>query len=90
MIKCRNMYLKIKRFSDLFFSLIAILILIPLLSPVMIILRLTSEGEVFYLQKRVGYKNKFFYIFKFATMLKNSSKMKGGYITLKNDPRLTF
>ena len=29
-------------------------------------------------------------IFKFATMLKNSSKMHGGYITVKNDPRLTF
>ena len=29
-------------------------------------------------------------IYKFATMLKNSSKMKGGYITVKNDPRLTF
>ena len=29
-------------------------------------------------------------IYKFATMLKNSSEMKGGYITVKNDPRLTF
>ena len=29
-------------------------------------------------------------IFKFATMLKNSSKMAGGIITVKNDPRVTF
>jgi len=34
--------------------------------------------------------NKPFMIYKFATMLKNSSKMKGGYITVKNDPRLTY
>ena len=29
-------------------------------------------------------------IFKFATMLKNSSKMAGGIITVQNDPRVTF
>ena len=34
--------------------------------------------------------NKPFKIYKFATMLKNSSKMKGGFITVKNDPRLTY
>ena len=56
----------------------------------MILLRLTSQGEVFYFQERIGMHNKPFKIFKFATMLKNSSKMKGGYITVKNDPRLTF
>ena len=56
----------------------------------MILLKLTSEGEVFYLQERVGYKKKHFMIFKFATMLKNSSNMKGGYITTENDQRITF
>ena len=58
--------------------------------PVIVILKFTSEGEVFYLQDRIGYKNKKFKIYKFATMLKNSSKMKGGYITLNNDPRFTL
>jgi len=66
------------------------LVLSPLLLPIMLLLRLTSEGEVFYFQQRIGYLNKPFMIYKFATMLKNSSKMKGGYITVKNDPRLTF
>ena len=55
----------------------------------MIILRLTSEGRCFIYKKELVIKTNF-YIFKFATMLKNSSKMKGGYITLKNDPRLLF
>ncbi|MEL6864221.1 MAG: sugar transferase, partial [Bacteroidota bacterium] len=47
------------------------------------------EGEVFYFQKRVGFKNQLFDIWKFATMLKNSPNMAGGLITLKKDPRLT-
>lgn len=58
--------------------------------PIIFLLRITSEGEIFYLQERVGLNNKKFKIYKFATMLKNSSNMKGGYITIKNDPRLTF
>ena len=58
--------------------------------PIIVLLKLTSEGEIFFLQKRIGFKNKTFKIFKFATMLKNSSRMKGGYITVKNDPRLTY
>lgn len=84
------MYNFLKRVFDFFFSFVALIILIPILFPIIIILRFTSEGEVFYLQERIGFKNKPFKIYKFATMLKNSSKMKGGYITVKNDPRLTL
>lgn len=68
---------------------IAILILSPILVPIAIGLKLTGEGYVWYFQERVGYKNKIFNIWKFATMLKNSPNMAGGLITLKRDPRLT-
>ena len=84
------MYLIIKRIFDILCSSIALLLLFPFLFPVVILLKLTGEGEVFYFQERIGMYNRPFKIFKFATMLKNSSKMKGGYITVKNDPRLTF
>lgn len=84
------MYKYLKRFFDIISSLIALILLSLLFLPIVIILRFTSEGEVFYLQERLGLKNKPFMIFKFATMLKDSSKMKGGFITVKNDPRLTF
>jgi lipopolysaccharide/colanic/teichoic acid biosynthesis glycosyltransferase len=84
------MYLITKRIFDIISSTIALLFLSPLFLPIMILLKLTSEGEVFYFQERLGMNNKPFKIFKFATMLKNSSKMKGGFITVKNDPRLTF
>ena len=83
------MYYISKRIFDILSSGIAILVLSPLLIPVIIGLRFTGEGYVFYKQLRVGYKNKSFLIWKFATMLKNSVNMSGGYITVKKDPRLT-
>lgn len=84
------MYELSKRIFDIVASLIALLLLFPLLLPIIILLRCTGEGEIFYFQERVGMNNESFMIFKFATMLKNSSQMKGGHITIKNDPRLTF
>lgn len=83
------MYKFSKRLFDLMSSLIALLIFSPLLIPIMIGLKLTGEGYIWYLQERVGYKNKLFNIIKFATMLKDSPNMEGGLITIKRDPRLT-
>ena len=73
---------------DIVFSLVAIIILLPFMLPIILILRFTGEGYVFYYQKRLGYKNKYFDIIKFATMLKNSPNIGTGSITLRNDPRL--
>ena len=83
------MYYLLKRTFDVLSSGIAILILSPLLIPVIIGLKLTGEGYIFYKQERVGYKNKPFLIWKFATMLKNSANMPGGIMTTKKDPRIT-
>ena len=82
------MYPFIKRFFDIVVSLIVLIILSPLLIPIIIILRFTGEGYVFYYQQRIGYRNTYFNIIKFATMLKNSPNMGTGTITLRNDPRL--
>ncbi len=83
------MYKPLKRFFDILFSLLALIILFPILLPVIILLKLTGEHEVFYFQKRVGYRNKEFLIWKFATMLKNSPNMGSGDVTTRNDPRVT-
>ncbi len=77
-----------KRLSDIVLSLTAILIILPFWIPICIILLLTGEHEVFYFQKRIGYKNKPFFIWKHATMLKNSEKMGNGLLTTRNDPRV--
>ena len=83
------MYYFSKRIFDILSSGIAIVVLSPLLIPVIIGLRFTGEGYVFYKQLRVGYKNKSFLIWKFATMLKDSPNMTGGIMTTKKDPRIT-
>ncbi len=83
------MYRIIKRFFDILFSLIAILILLPVFIPIVVLLLLTGEHEVFFRQERVGYKNRIFRIWKFATMLKNSPNMGHGDVTVRKDPRIT-
>jgi lipopolysaccharide/colanic/teichoic acid biosynthesis glycosyltransferase len=83
------MYKVIKRFFDILFALIALLLLLPFFIPIVILLLLTGEHEVFYQQDRVGYKNKIFGIWKFATMLKNSPNMGSKDLTMRNDPRVT-
>jgi len=76
------------RFFDIFFSGIAIIILLPFMIPVMIGLKLTGEHDIFYGQIRIGKGRKEFKLWKFATMLRNSPNMTGGLYTSKNDPRM--
>ena len=83
------MYKLVKRFFDIVFSLLALLVLSPFLIIIVIMLLLTGEHEVFFKQERVGYKNKIFHILKFATMLKNSPNMGHGDVTVRKDPRIT-
>ena len=77
-----------QRFFDVLFSGLALLVLSPLLSPIAVLLRLTGEGEVFFLQERVGKDGKPFKLYKLATMLKNSPNIGMGTVTMKNDPRV--
>lgn len=87
--ECNFMYLVIKRAFDFLTALLSLIILSPLLIPLMLLLKLTGEGYIFYYQKRIGYKRKYFNIIKFATMLKDSPNIGSGLITLRNDPRVT-
>lgn len=77
-----------KRIIDFILSFIALVILSPILIPVVIGLLLTGEHYVFYFQKRIGFKNKTFNIWKFATMLKASPNLSGGLHTTRRDPRI--
>lgn len=77
-----------QRLFDIIFSAIALVLLSPLLLPLMFILRVTGEGEIFFLQIRVGRGGKDFKLYKFATMLKDSPKIGTGTVTVKNDPRI--
>ncbi len=78
----------IKRTMDIVLSGMALIVLMPLFPPIALILKLTGEGEIFYIQTRVGKGGKEFGLFKFATMFKDSPNMPGGGITLANDQRV--
>lgn len=83
------MYKFLKRSIDILIALTVLLLLSPLFILIVLILLVTGEREVFYFQQRIGYKNKPFHIWKFATMLKNSPNIGTGEITLRNDTRVT-
>ena len=66
----------------------ALVLLSPLLVPIVIILKCTGEGEVFFMQNRIGKHGVQFKLFKFATMLIDSPNIGTGTVTIKEDPRV--
>jgi len=76
------------RFFDIVFSALALLAFSPLLLLIIVILKSTGEGEVFFLQERIGKTGKVFRLFKFATMYKDSPNIGTGTVTMKDDPRV--
>ena len=61
-------YKYLKRFLDLFFSIILLISLSPVFLIVYILLRIDFKDKVFFIQERPGYKNKIFKIYKFKSM----------------------
>ena len=82
------MYKTAKRILDIALSVVALIVLAPLLLLVMVVLKFTGERQVFYRQERMGVNGSYFRIWKFVTMLKDSPKMDGGFNTKTNDPRV--
>jgi lipopolysaccharide/colanic/teichoic acid biosynthesis glycosyltransferase len=76
------------RIFDIVLSFIALVVFLPFGLIIALILRFTSEGEIFYIQERIGKGGRSFGLLKFVTMLKNSSSIGTGDITVKNDPRV--
>ena len=77
-----------QRLFDLVISGFSILVLSPMLLPIILLLRITGEGEVFFSQERMGKGGSLFSLHKFATMLKDSPNMGSGTLTVQNDPRI--
>ena len=78
----------IKRFTDIVFSLLLLIITSPLLLIAMIAIKLDSKGPVFFVHERMGYKGKPFKMFKFRGMIDNALNF-GPELTQMNDPRIT-
>jgi lipopolysaccharide/colanic/teichoic acid biosynthesis glycosyltransferase len=76
------------RFFDLLFSVLGILILLPVFFIIAVAIVFDSRGGVFYRQARVGKGNKDFTLFKFRTM-KTGSDLKGLLSVGQKDSRVT-
>ena len=83
------MFPYLKRFFDFLFSLIGIILAAPIMAVAIVVLRFTGEGKVFFVQERVGHKNKPFNILKFTTMLSAAPAQKNKTNIGKRDPRIT-
>ena len=68
------MYTHVKRILDILLSLLALVVLSPLLLIVAAIVRITSPGPVFFRQKRVGKGKTHFMIYKYRTMRTDAPK----------------
>ncbi len=96
----KKVYLFIKRFFDFLLSLVAIIILSPLFLIIAILIKIDSEGPVFFKHKRIGKNGKIIGIYKFRSMVINAEELikkftpeqKAEYeknFKLDNDPRIT-
>ena len=97
-------YKSIKKFLDLFFSLLILIVCLPLFIIIALLIKFSSRGPIFFLQERIGKNNITFKCIKFRTMhpdakniLKNllikDDNMKREFEQthkIKNDPRITI
>lgn len=81
--------LRLKRKFDVIMSIIGIAVLFPVWLVIAFLIKITSQGPVFFLQDRPGYQKKIFKIYKFRTMHQGSERMEKGVEVLKDDARIT-
>jgi lipopolysaccharide/colanic/teichoic acid biosynthesis glycosyltransferase len=79
----------IKRIIDIIGSAIGLLLVFPLFLVIAIIIKLESNGPVFFRYERIGKDGKSFFPFKFRTMKNNAIKEGLGLNITKDDQRIT-
>lgn len=80
--------LLLKRAFDLVGGIVLLIVLAIPMAIIAILIKLDSEGPVFYRQERVTTYGKHFKIHKFRTMVSNADKI-GSAVTVGNDSRIT-
>ncbi len=99
-VREQHMYLRHKRVQDIVLSVLALIMLFPLMLLISLIIMIDSPGaNPIFIQTRVGLNGKKFRFFKFRTMhpdaekyleeLMSKNEMTGPVFKIKNDPRIT-
>jgi undecaprenyl phosphate N,N'-diacetylbacillosamine 1-phosphate transferase len=80
----------VKRVLDIVLSIVGLLISFPIFLVVSLIILLSKDGSVFFLQNRIGKAGKVFCLFKFRTMIENAENVGDGLtVRSENDNRVT-
>ena len=79
----------IKRLFDIIFSIFILIIFSPFLLIISMLVKLTSKGDIFFTQERVGKDGKIFKIYKFRTMQENAEFVRDGLAVKSGDSRIT-
>lgn len=87
-LQTKKVSLILKRIFDIIVALILLIILFIPMIIIAIIIKMDSEGPVFYRQERITRYGKKFKIHKFRTMVSNADKI-GTAVTTNNDARIT-
>lgn len=79
----------LKRCFDLAVGLLGTLLSVPIVIVFAILIKLTSDGPVFYKQARVGWMGTTFDVIKLRSMYQDAEAQTGAIWAQKNDPRVT-
>ena len=85
----RDMDQVVKRAEDLVLGSLALVLLSPVLAIAALLIRLTSEGPVLFVQPRVGFNNETINVYKFRSMYTQLADVGARKTTTRNDPRVT-
>ena len=94
-----EMGLLFKRVFDVLFSVLALIVMAPLLLVIAIAVKIDSRGPAFYKSERIGKKGRVFHCIKFRTMVRDADERRadvmhmnerdGVLFKISNDPRIT-
>lgn len=78
-----------KRSFDIIFSILGIIIIIPVYAIISLLIKLEDGGPIIFKQERIGYKGKPFTIYKFRSMVVSAESNGKPALCQKNDKRMT-
>ena len=98
-VPSNSLSLVLKSLGDIYFSIIAVILLLPVFLFIAFIIKVGSKGPVFFRQERIGLRGRKFRLFKFRTMvvdaeeqlkkLRARNEADGPVFKIKDDPRIT-
>ena len=78
-----------KRTLDLIIAVVGLMVIMPIWLVTALLIRIESQGKIFFRQERVGRNQEIFKMYKFRTMIEGAQNLGSGLFSYENDPRIT-